>query len=37
MHEQLPFMLALVAVIVLIEMLATKLRIAYPVLLVVAG
>lgn len=30
-------MLALVAAIVLIEMLATKLRIAYPVLLVVAG
>jgi len=37
MHEQLPFMLALVAAIVLIEMLARKLRIAYPVLLVVAG
>ena len=37
MHEQLPLMLALVAAIVLIEMLATKLRIAYPVLLVVAG
>ncbi|KAA5533464.1 Na+/H+ antiporter [Taibaiella lutea] len=37
MHEQLPFMLALVAAIVLIEMLAKKLRIAYPVLLVVAG
>ncbi len=37
MHEQLPFMLALVAAIFLIEMLATKLRIAYPVLLVVAG
>ncbi|HTE10189.1 MAG TPA: Na+/H+ antiporter [Chitinophagaceae bacterium] len=37
MHEQLPFMLALVAAIVLIEMLATKLRVAYPVLLVVAG
>ena len=30
-------MLALVAAIVLIEMLATKLKIAYPVLLVVAG
>ena len=30
-------MLALVAIIVLLEMLATKLRIAYPVLLVVAG
>src|SRR6478609_5912771 len=37
MHEQLPFMLALVAAIVLIEMLAAKLRVAYPVLLVVAG
>jgi len=37
MHEQLPFLLALVAAIVLIEMLADKLRIAYPVLLVVAG
>lgn len=37
MHELLPFMLALVAAIVLIEMLAAKLRIAYPVLLVVAG
>lgn len=37
MHEQLPFMLALVAAIVLLEMLATKIRIAYPVLLVVAG
>ena len=37
MHEQLPFMLALIAAIVLIEMLATKLQIAYPVLLVVAG
>jgi CPA1 family monovalent cation:H+ antiporter len=37
MHQQLPFILALVAVIVLIEMLARKLRIAYPVLLVVAG
>lgn len=37
MHEQLPFMLALVAAIVLIEMLATKIKVAYPVLLVVAG
>ncbi|MCD2422083.1 Na+/H+ antiporter [Niabella pedocola] len=37
MHEQLPFMLALVAAIVLIEMLAKKWRVAYPVLLVVAG
>jgi len=30
-------MLALVAAIVLIEMLATKLKVAYPVLLVIAG
>jgi Na+/H+ antiporter len=37
MHEQLPFILALVASIVLIEMLADKLRVAYPVLLVLAG
>ena len=37
MDQQLPFILALVAAIVLIEMLARKLRIAYPVLLVVAG
>lgn len=37
MHEQLPFLLALIAAIVLLEMLATKLRIAYPVLLVIAG
>ena len=37
MHEQLPFILALVAAIVLIEMLAARLRIAYPVLLVLGG
>ncbi len=37
MHEQLPFLLALVAAIVLLEMMATRLRIAYPVLLVLAG
>lgn len=37
MHQQLPFLLALVAAIVLIEMLANRLRVAYPVLLVVAG
>lgn len=37
MHEQLPFILALIAAIVLIEMLADKLRVAYPVLLVLAG
>lgn len=37
MHEKLPFILALIAAIVLIEMLATKLKVAYPVLLVIAG
>ncbi|TCZ72763.1 Na+/H+ antiporter [Flaviaesturariibacter aridisoli] len=37
MHEHLPFLLALVAAIVFLEMLATRLRIAYPVLLVVGG
>ncbi|RYZ22693.1 MAG: Na+/H+ antiporter [Chitinophagaceae bacterium] len=37
MHQLLPFLLALVAAIVLIEMLATKLRVAYPVLLVLGG
>lgn len=37
MHSILPFLLAMVAVIVLIEMLATRLKVAYPVLLVVAG
>lgn len=37
MHQQLPFLLALIAAIVLIEMLASRLRIAYPVLLVVSG
>lgn len=37
MHEQLPLFLALITAIVLIEMLATKLRVAYPVLLVIAG
>lgn len=37
MHQQLPLLLALITAIVLIEMLAAKLRIAYPVLLVVAG
>ncbi|RYY91702.1 MAG: Na+/H+ antiporter, partial [Chitinophagaceae bacterium] len=37
MHEHLPFLLALIAAIVLLEMLATKLRVAYPVLLVLAG
>lgn len=37
MHTVLPFLLAMVAVIVLLEMWATKLRIAYPILLVVGG
>ena len=37
MHESLPFVLALIAIIVLIEMLANKIKIAYPILLVVAG
>ena len=37
MHGILPFLLAMVAAIVLLEMLATKLRVAYPIVLVVAG
>ncbi len=37
MHSVLPFLLAMVAAIVLLEMWATKLKIAYPILLVVAG
>ncbi|MES1224604.1 MAG: cation:proton antiporter, partial [Bacteroidota bacterium] len=37
MHSILPFLLAMIAAIVLIEMLANKLKVAYPVLLVVAG
>src|SRR5215831_15863086 len=37
MHESLPFALALIAIIVLIELLANKMRIAYPILLVIAG
>lgn len=37
MHTILPFLLAMVAAIVLLEMWATRLRIAYPILLVVAG
>ncbi|MCG2613757.1 Na+/H+ antiporter [Terrimonas sp. NA20] len=37
MHTILPFLLAMVAAVVLLEMWATKLRIAYPILLVVAG
>src|SRR5690349_7631317 len=37
MHTILPFLLAMVAAIVLLEMWATKLKIAYPILLVLAG
>lgn len=37
MHTILPFMLAIVAAIVLLNMAATKLKVAYPILLVVAG
>ena len=37
MHSILPFLLAMIAAIVLLEMWATKLKIAYPIILVVAG
>ncbi|MFT3980041.1 MAG: Na+/H+ antiporter [Ferruginibacter sp.] len=37
MHTLLPFLLAMIAVIVLLNMWATKLKIAYPILLVVGG
>ncbi len=37
MHTILPFLLAMVAAVVLLEMWAAKLKIAYPILLVVAG
>lgn len=37
MHSILPFFLAMIAAIVLLEMWATKLKIAYPILLVIAG
>lgn len=37
MHTLLPFLLAMVAAIVLLTILANKLKIAYPILLVVAG
>jgi NhaP-type Na+/H+ or K+/H+ antiporter len=37
MHSILPFLLAMIAAIVLLEMWATKLKIAYPIVLVVAG
>jgi Na+/H+ antiporter len=37
MHTILPFLLAMIAAVVLLEMWAAKLKIAYPILLVVAG
>ncbi|RZL33391.1 MAG: Na+/H+ antiporter, partial [Pedobacter sp.] len=37
MHTLLPFFLAMIAAIVLLNMLAAKLKIAYPILLVVGG
>lgn len=37
MHTVLPFLLAMIAAIVLLEMWADKLKIAYPILLVLAG
>src|SRR6187402_1928665 len=37
MHTILPFLLAMIAAIVLLNMWAAKLKIAYPILLVVAG
>jgi len=37
MHTILPFLLAIVAIIVLLNMWATRLKIAYPILLVVGG
>ncbi|WP_300660132.1 Na+/H+ antiporter [Fluviicola sp.] len=37
MHTILPFLLAMIAVIVLLNMWAVKLRIAYPILLVIGG
>lgn len=37
MHETLPFLFAIVIAIVLINMLAKKINIAYPILLVIAG
>lgn len=37
MHTILPFLLAMVAAIVLLELLAGRLRVAYPILLVLAG
>ncbi|MFN8414695.1 MAG: Na+/H+ antiporter [Cytophagaceae bacterium] len=37
MHELLPFLIGTIVLVVLVEMLATKIRVAYPILLVLAG
>lgn len=37
MHETLPFLIGIIILVVLVEMLAKKVKIAYPILLVVAG
>ncbi len=37
MHTVLPFFLAMIAAVVLLNLWATKLKIAYPILLVVFG
>ncbi|PZP43430.1 MAG: Na+/H+ antiporter [Pseudopedobacter saltans] len=37
MHSLLPYFLAMIVAIVLLEMIANKLKIAYPILLVIAG
>ncbi|WP_300598861.1 Na+/H+ antiporter [Niabella sp.] len=37
MHTLLPFFLAMIAAIVLLNMLATRLKIAYPIVLIIAG
>ncbi|SEH47902.1 Na+/H+ antiporter [Chryseobacterium culicis] len=37
MHSLLPFFLIMIVVIILLNMLATKLKVAYPILLVMAG
>lgn len=37
MHETLPFLAGIIIIVVLVEMLATKLKVAYPILLVLAG
>ncbi len=37
MHETLPFIIGIIAIVVLVEMMAEKLKVAYPVLLVLSG